>query len=149
VHQDDKMLNFFSEKMGILDDVLRPHLQAATELYNSRNNAIMNVYLDEALQEASISDENKSVDLASVAIMDQIKRRNAAEGFREQGNALFKAHEFPQALRMYTQSIAAALRGPLASLAYSNRYSIQIYCLLNSHIKRSSLHASDLRLCFK
>jgi hypothetical protein len=44
------------------------------------------------------------------------------EKIREQGNALFKAHNFAQARLLYTQSIAAAIEGPLCSLAYSNRF---------------------------
>jgi hypothetical protein len=99
--------------MGILDnDVLRPHLEALTKFYKA--NEIMWLSMFES---GKIEDMNSE---QNAKLMRQ-KLNNAAEAFREKGNQFFKAQDFNQALQMYTESIAAAIEGPLASMAYFNR----------------------------
>jgi hypothetical protein len=98
--------------MGILDNVLRPHLETLTQFY--KTNEIMWLSMFESSKIEDINSEQN-------AKLKRLRLNNAAETFREQGNQFFKAQDFNQALRMYTQSIAAAIEGPLASMAYFNR----------------------------
>jgi hypothetical protein len=104
--------------MGILD-MLRPHLEAVTKAFRDNEVAWLSMLEDCKTGEIEMQQEVE---------LDRIERNQAAESFREQGNAFFKAHKFIKALRMYSQSIAAALEGPLASQAYFNRFSFLI-CL--------------------
>jgi len=88
-----------------LDGVLRSHLKAVTKAFSSK---------DWKLHQTKIA---KDKDHAN-----SVQRRSQAEKLREQGNALFKAQDFLQAQLLYTQSIAAAIEGPLCSLAFFNRF---------------------------
>lgn len=105
--------------MGFLDSELCPHLGAVTEAF--RTNQMMWLSMVES--------RNNSV--LNSAEAEKLKRQRlnlAAEAFRVHGNALFQAQDFTQALRLYTESIAAAIEGPLASLAYFNRYFFLFLC---------------------
>lgn len=98
--------------MGILDDVLRPHLEAVTKAF------MQNEDLWQRQLEAKKANDIK---LEQKAEMICTKRDNAADRFRERGNTWFKVKEFCEAASLYTESIASAKDGPLASLAYFNR----------------------------
>jgi len=106
--------------MGILDDVLRPHLEAVTRTFKQNEVA----WLIEAKRpdEPSADGDNK------------------AKIFLDQGNALLYANHLTHALRMYTCSIAAALKGPLASQAYFYRYIVHL-------IKKNSYMSATIAFC--
>jgi hypothetical protein len=100
-----------SDKMGIMD-ILGEHLQAVTETFN-RDTAHWH-------QE---SDRYKKMDVNFFG--DPKKRARYDEksvDLRSQGNVHFKAGRYPEARLLYTQSISAAIGGPLGALAYSNRF---------------------------
>jgi hypothetical protein len=100
------------EKMGILDNVLRPHLEAITKVYKANELELLSKHESDKIQQIN-SEKNA-----------KIKRQrldNESEDFRQLGNNAYKAKDLNQALYMYTKSIAAAMEGPLASLAYFNR----------------------------
>lgn len=101
-------------KMGIMDNVLCPHLKAVTEAFTQNKDGWL------SMLETIENDEIKSEQKAELNLSKE-KRNQAAESFREKGNKFFLSQDFNQALLMYTQSIAAAIEGPLASLAYFNR----------------------------
>jgi hypothetical protein len=99
-------LVILADEIGFLDGVLCSHLETVTNTFNSKDweqhlNGTKNKHAKPVLQRSQLNVQ--------------------AEKFREQGNALFKAHDFPQAQLLYTRSIAAAIEGPLGSLAYFNR----------------------------
>jgi hypothetical protein len=100
--------------MGIMDTVLRPHLEALTKF--SRDNELLWFSVIEAHKEDVNADQK--------AKLKRLRLDQESEIFRQQGNQYFKAHDFNQALHFYTKSIAAAIQGPLASLAYFNRWII-------------------------
>jgi hypothetical protein len=108
--------------MGILDNELRLHLKRVTQEFEANRGHWISNY-----QPAAISD---SVGRSAEQIAE---RKSAAEKFREEGNFLMKSQQYLQALHMYSESIAAAIEGPLASLGYFNRY--------NSHYKLTRLNA--------
>jgi hypothetical protein len=102
--------------MGILDDVLRPHLELVTKCFESNEymwrseiDSIRNIEIDDA--------KNPKFPAQQRLLLDR-----QAEKYREQGNAFFKALDFRKAQLLYTQSIASAIGGPIGSLAYNNRY---------------------------
>jgi hypothetical protein len=99
--------------MGILDNVLRPHLEAITKFFKTNELQLLSKYESDKIQE---SDSEKN------AKIKRLRLDNDSEKFRQQGNQFFKAQDFNQALFMYTKSVAAAIEGPLASLAYFNRF---------------------------
>jgi hypothetical protein len=99
--------------MGILDNVLRPHREALTTVYKADELELLSKY------ESTKTQQNNS------ELHAKIKRQelnSKSEKFRQQGNEFFKAQDYTKALYMYTKSIAAAIEGPLASLAYFNRF---------------------------
>jgi hypothetical protein len=103
-----------AKKMGLLDKELRPHLEAVTKNFEE-NKAQWEFLIQES--------KDEEVDLAQNAEYYNIVYRNSeSELLREQGNAFFKARDFPQARCLYTKSIAAATTGQFLSLAYANRY---------------------------
>jgi len=104
---------FVAEKMGILDNVLRPHLEALTQFFKANEIMWLSMFELDKIEDIN-SDQN--------AKLRRLRLNNAAETFRERGNQFFKAQDFNQALQLYTESIAAAIEGPLASMAYFNRY---------------------------
>jgi hypothetical protein len=95
--------------MGILGNLLRPHLEALTKAYKANETKLLSEY------ETKKNGENDS---------EQKHQRlnNESENFRQQGNQFFQALDYNQAQHMYTKSIAAAREGPLAALAYFNRF---------------------------
>jgi hypothetical protein len=97
--------------MGILDNVLRPHLEAVTKAVDTDDWRKLL-----SMQKATQNDTLKS------KLNVKWDRSQAAVSFREQGNEFFKVGDFPNSQRFYSESIAAALEGPLASLAYFNRF---------------------------
>jgi hypothetical protein len=98
--------------MGILDDVLRPHLAQVTRTFHANESTYLSFI--EAHQTNAILSEQEA---------DLIQGRNSnAESVREHGNTWFKKREFFDAIKLYTESIASAREGPIASLAYSNRF---------------------------
>jgi len=105
-----------AEKMGILDNVLRPHLEAVTEA----------VYAEDFHEMLSLHRGTQN-DILKFKLKAKWVRSQVAVSFREQGNEFFKVSDFPNAQRSYSESIAAALEGPLASLAYFNRFVFPIY----------------------
>jgi len=106
--------------MGVLDDVLRPHLESVTKCFKSDENT-WRTSID-SIRNMEISD---SIDPRNAA-QNRLQLDRMAENFREQGNAFFKALDYPKAQLLYTQSIAAAIGGPLGSLAYFNRSEIKL-----------------------
>jgi hypothetical protein len=100
--------------MGILDNVLRPHLEVLTKFYKADELMYMSSYLKKKIEEIADSEKN--------AKLKRLRLNNESEDFRQLGNNAYKAKDFNQALQMYTKSIAAAIEGPLASLAYFNRW---------------------------
>jgi hypothetical protein len=103
--------------MGIFDDVLRPHLEQVTRTFHANESAYM--YCIETNQTNALLSEQEA---------DLIQRRNSnAESVREHGNEWFKKREFFDAIKLYTESIASAREGPIASLAYSNRFAPIIF----------------------
>jgi hypothetical protein len=99
----------FAEKMGIMDTVLRPHLKVLTKFYRADESKWVAKY-----------EKNKIRKISLELIRQRLNKES--EKFRELGNQFFKALEFNQAQQMYTKSISAAIEGPLASLAYFNRF---------------------------
>jgi hypothetical protein len=130
-----------SVKMGIMDNVLRPHLEAVTEAFNRDKGRWLHMH--------------HTMNLEQNVQVDRVKRNQAAERFREQGNQFFKVPNYNEALLMYTHSIAAAIDGPLASLAYFNRYRLDLIlissiAMFNFYIYMYNLTCCiDLQLCFK
>jgi hypothetical protein len=102
--------------MGLLNNELRPHLEALTKLYKAEESKWMSKYNKYKNQETSSELQRQRLD-------------HLSENLRQHGNKFFKAKDFNQALQMYTKSISAAMEGPLASLAYFNRcgYSIESF----------------------
>lgn len=98
--------------MGILETVLRPHLEIITQFYRANESLWLSMFEASKFEQIN-ADQN--------AKLKRMRLNIAAENFRQQGNQFFKAQNWTQALLMYTQSIAAATEGPLASLAYFNR----------------------------
>jgi hypothetical protein len=98
--------------MGILDNVLRPHLEAVTQFHRENKSLWMSSYESSKTEEINFEENAK---------LKRLRLNKLSEQFREQGNQFFKAQDFGQAHVIYTKSIAAALEGPLASLAYFNR----------------------------
>jgi hypothetical protein len=96
-----------------LDNMLRPHLEALTKFYNE-NEAILWLLINEIQKKEIVSQAS--------ARSKRLRLYKESENFREQGIQFFKAQDFNLALHMYTKSIAAAIDGPLASLAYFNRF---------------------------
>jgi hypothetical protein len=103
-----------SKKMGILDVQLRPHLESITKYFQEGKAELL--YLRTNIDNLSLADNPE---------IHRSARNDESKILREQGNVLFKAQEFSKAQRRYTESVAAAIEGPLASLAYSNRYKDQ------------------------
>jgi hypothetical protein len=99
--------------MGILDTVLRPHLKALTKLYKvaAANKMLMN----ELIKSQKINSEQNAKSKRPGLDIESKK-------FCKRGDAFFKADDFNLALHMYTKSIAAAIEGTLASLAYFKRF---------------------------
>jgi hypothetical protein len=96
-----------------MDTVLRPHLEALTKFYKADEFMWLSLYKKNKIEE---------IDSEKKAKLKRQKLNIASEKFRQQGNQFFKAEDFNLALHMYTKSIAAAIEGPLASLAYFNRF---------------------------
>jgi len=107
--------------MGILDNVLRPHLEALTKFYKADEISWLSDYKKKKIQD---------IDLEKNAKLKRLRLNKESEDFRQLGNNLYKAKDLNQALQMYTKSIAAAIEGPLASLAYFNRSQSPIKKLL-------------------
>jgi hypothetical protein len=104
-----------AEDKGIMDTVLRPHLQAITKVYKAEESKLLSKFKPGGGLKGFVKD-----------VFDGImsnRLKTASEHSREQGNQFFKVHQdYNQALHMYTQSIATATEEPLlASLAYNNR----------------------------
>jgi hypothetical protein len=98
--------------MGILDDVLRPHLEEVTKTFGENKCMWLSLIKEKKTNDAKSEKE---------AELNCVKRNDASEDFRNQGNVSFQAKHFCLAQSLYTQSLASAKEGPLASLAYSNR----------------------------
>jgi hypothetical protein len=98
--------------MGPLENKLRPHLEKLTKFYEADNFKWMSKYesskIDKIKSEQNAKSKSQRSDTESM-------------NYCQQGNQFYKAEEYNQALCMYTKSIAAAIEGPLASLAYFNR----------------------------
>jgi hypothetical protein len=92
-----------------LDGVLRSHLQAVTEAFSSK---------DWEQHYNGTKNKHPNPDLRRSQLNLQAKK------FRQQGNARIKYQDFAEAQLLYTQSIAAAIEGPLCSLAYYDRFVI-------------------------
>jgi hypothetical protein len=103
-----------AENKGIMDTVLRPHLQAITKVYKAEESKLLSKFKPGGGLTGFVKD-----------IFDGImsnRLKAASENSREQGNQFFKAQDYNQALHMYTKSIGTATEEPLlASLAYNNR----------------------------
>jgi hypothetical protein len=99
--------------MGIVDRELQPHLKRVAQDYLANKHKWLFIFKNNKLQEASFLKNSER---------HNSERQNAAVKFREQGNVCMKEHDFLRARYMYTESLAAAIEGPLASLAYCNRY---------------------------
>jgi hypothetical protein len=102
--------------MGLLDNVLRPHLEAVTQHYLANEFKMLSMYAEYT--------KIQEIDPELKAKLKRQSLDSESESFRQQGNQFFKALDFNQALHMYTKSIGAAIEGPLASLAYFNRFLI-------------------------
>jgi hypothetical protein len=102
--------------MGILDDVLRPHLELVTRTFYASESTWVSLIEANQQTDDTISEQE--------AEADRRWRNSKADSFRERGNTWFKVREFCDAISLYTESIASAREGPIASLAYSNRYEI-------------------------
>jgi hypothetical protein len=104
--------NFFSA-MGIMDCELRPHLERVTKDFEANKDKWLSDFQTITTQKSNFV---KNAELC------KSERESAAERYREQGNAYMKAKvDFRKARFMYTESISAAIEGPLASMAYFNR----------------------------
>jgi len=99
--------------MGLLETVLCPHLEALTKVYTANKLQLLSKYESGKFQE---------IHSEQYAKFKRQRLNDNSENFRQRGNQFFKAQDFNQALFMYTKSIAAAIEGPLASLAYFNRF---------------------------
>jgi hypothetical protein len=108
-----QQLFHLADEAGFLDGVLRSHLEAVTKAFNSKG------WKQQQTKIAKDKDANPALQRSQLNLK--------AEKIREQGNALFKAHDFAQARLLYTQSIAAAIEGPLCSLAFSNRFVVFLH----------------------
>lgn len=94
--------------MGIMDNVLRPHHQAVTKAFNGDKAKWVQMH-----QRIKLEQQRPSMNRADCD--------KAAERFQEQGNKFLETLDYCNAQLMYTNSITAALNGPMASLAYFNR----------------------------
>jgi uncharacterized membrane protein YgaE (UPF0421/DUF939 family) len=102
----------FFRAMGILDIELRPHLERVTKDFEANKDKWLLDFHNIATQESNF--ENN-------AELHKTERESAAEKYRQQGNTYMKARDFGKARFMYSESISAAIEGPLASMAYFNR----------------------------
>jgi hypothetical protein len=98
--------------MGIMDCELRPHLERVTKDFEANKDKWLSDFQTITIQESNF---------VKNAELRKSERESAAERYREQGNAYMKAKDFSKARFMYTDSISAAIEGPLASMAYFNR----------------------------
>jgi hypothetical protein len=98
--------------MGLFDSALRPHLERVTKNFEA--------YKEDWLSALEIFKTLES-DYVKNAERCNAERKVAAEKFREHGNTFMKKRDFVNAMRMYSESISAAIEGPLASMAYFNR----------------------------
>jgi hypothetical protein len=103
----------FAEKIGIFDN-LGFHYGAICDYYTAKK---------------PWSKHNPSMPPEEIEYYVQ-RQKESSESFREQGNSFFMDKDFSQAVQMYTQSIAAVIEGPLASMAYFNRLSPICYTLV-------------------
>jgi hypothetical protein len=100
--------------MGIMDTVLRPHLKAITKVYKGEKSKLLSKFKPGGGLKGFLLDIKEGI------IRNRLDA--ASENCRQQGNQFFKAHDYTQALHMYTNSIdRATIEGPLASMAYFNR----------------------------
>ena len=107
--------------MGLLDNELRPHLEALTKFFKADESKWMSKY-----------NKCKNQEISSEPLELKRQRLNKlSENLRQQGNQFFKAEDFNQALQMYTKSISVAIDGPLASLAYFNRWIFHLALILH------------------
>jgi predicted methyltransferase len=97
--------------MGILDSELRHHLERVTKDLDANKVQWLSDLKTIQTQESFVKNPE----------IYKSERQRAAEKFQERGNVLMKAQDFVEALRMYSESLAAAVEGPLASMAYFNR----------------------------
>jgi len=103
-------MNEFSaqDKFGVLNIVLQKHLKLVTYFYENKKDAVDNIH------DAILKDSKKHN--ADIQYRDQ-----KAVGFRNEGNAFFKKGDYQNARIFYSRSLAEAVDGELAALAYFNR----------------------------
>jgi hypothetical protein len=101
--------------MRILESDLRPHLERVTKDFEANKDKWLSDF-------KTIASEDSNFRAVENAERLKLERQSAAEKYREQGNTSLKAGKVYQAQFKYSQSIAAAIEGPLASMAYFNRY---------------------------
>jgi len=103
----------FSEpnKFGLLDTVLQKHMQLVSSVYEKNRDAILasREQIRAELEEKKTNPTNRNRDQESVS-------------FRNEGNAFFKKGDYHRARILYTRSLAEAIKGECAALAYSNRF---------------------------
>jgi hypothetical protein len=97
--------------MGILDNEMRPHLERVTKDFEANK--------DKWMSDLHTIHTQKS--LVKNPEIYKSERQEAAEKFQERGNFFLKAQCFEDALHMFSESLAAAVDGPLASTAFFNR----------------------------
>jgi hypothetical protein len=121
-----------------MDVVLRPHLEAVTNsfktnefMWRSQIDSIRNMEINDARNPNSLAAQRSALD------------RQAGK-LREEGNAFFKALDFPKARLLYTHSIAAAIGGPLGALAYFNRYRNEFKLIFLPRINISHIRSAAL-----
>jgi len=71
--------------------------------------------MDELIKSQKINSEKN-------AKSNRLELDKESKKFCKRGDNFFKVDDFNLALHMYTKSIAAAIEGPLASLAYFKRF---------------------------
>jgi len=96
--------------MALMDSVLRKHLQLVRSHYNK-----------DAASINQMCETMKNIDINYCPVLGQKISDSKAVELRNQGNAFFKNGDYQNARLLYTQSLAAAIRGPLGAMAYANR----------------------------
>jgi len=104
-------MHFSARTLGLLDTVLKKHLQMVSSFYVKEKDRIL--YNDKQIQQ----DLKQRFSAKRQAYRDQ-----KSVGFRNEGNVLFKKGDYQNARVFYTRSLAEAIKGELAALAYSNRF---------------------------
>jgi len=100
--------------MGIMDTVLAKHLLVFTNFYKHNKRE-----LDDYFKNGEMSAINIRSRGNSRATLEA--RQKIAVTFRTEGNASFKKGDFQKARMLYTKSLAVAIGGELAAMAYANR----------------------------